>query len=242
MPVPPGAFGPGSERPFAQYFEGESSVRVASIEEIVAWLQTCEYVSDVELFRKRDVWQHPSAFEHLRRGDCEDFALWAWRKLGELGIDADFCVGRVDLDRSAGHRLSARLGGLSHRRNGVSPGARRTDAGADDPSARGRDGPVRAALRREPSIRDPRVRRLRGRIAAHRREPRRSGSRRPEARTDRVARESRGEGRPEILRCRVQPADHGAVTGTRVPQVPRHAGSVPAVDPRSAQGARLRAP
>jgi hypothetical protein len=95
IPVPPGAFGPGSERPFAQYFEGESSVRVASIEEIVAWLQTCEYASDVELFRKRDVWQHPSAFEHLRRGDCEDFALWAWRKLGELGIDADFCVGRV---------------------------------------------------------------------------------------------------------------------------------------------------
>jgi hypothetical protein len=95
IPVPPGAFGPGSERPFAQYFEGESLVRVASIEEIVAWLRTCEYVSDVELFRKRDVWQHPSAFEHRRRGDCEDFALWAWRKLGELGIDADFCVGRV---------------------------------------------------------------------------------------------------------------------------------------------------
>jgi hypothetical protein len=102
MPVPPGAFGPGSERPFAQYFEGESSVRVASIEEIVAWLQTCEYVSDVELFRKRDFWQHPSAFERLRRGDCEDFALWAWRKLGELGIDADFCVGRVvSTDRPA---------------------------------------------------------------------------------------------------------------------------------------------
>jgi hypothetical protein len=95
MPVPPGAFGPGSERPFAHYFEGESTVRVASIEDIVAWLQTCEYVSDVELFRKRDVWQHPSTFESLKRGDCEDFALWAWRKLGELGIDADFCVGRV---------------------------------------------------------------------------------------------------------------------------------------------------
>jgi hypothetical protein len=95
MAIPPGAFGPGSERPFAQYFEGESTVRVASIDEIVAWLHTCEYVSDVELFQKRDVWQHPGAFERLKRGDCEDFALWAWRKLAELGIDAEFCVGRV---------------------------------------------------------------------------------------------------------------------------------------------------
>jgi hypothetical protein len=95
MPVPPSAFGPGSERPFAQYFEGESSVPVTSIQDIVAWLQSCEYVSDTELFQKRDFWQHPRAFEGLRRGDCEDFALWAWRKLGELGIDADFCVGRV---------------------------------------------------------------------------------------------------------------------------------------------------
>ena len=42
MPVPATAFGPGSERPFAQYFEGESRVRVGSIAEIAAWLQTCE--------------------------------------------------------------------------------------------------------------------------------------------------------------------------------------------------------
>ena len=95
MRIPPRAFGSGSERPFAQYFDGPSSVRVTSIEEIVAWLQTCEYVSDAELFHKPDFWQHPGAFESLRRGDCEDFALWAWRKLAELGIDADFCVGRV---------------------------------------------------------------------------------------------------------------------------------------------------
>ena len=45
VPVPARAFGPGSERPFAQYFEGESHVRVGSIEEIAAWLRTCEYVS-----------------------------------------------------------------------------------------------------------------------------------------------------------------------------------------------------
>jgi hypothetical protein len=95
IPVPAGAFGPGSERPFAQYFEGHSAVPVGSIDDVVAWLQTCEYVSDVELFQKRDFWQHPTVFEQCKRGDCEDFALWAWRKLRELGIDAEFCVGRV---------------------------------------------------------------------------------------------------------------------------------------------------
>jgi len=95
MRVPASAFGPGSQQPFAQYFEGESSVRVQSIDDIVAWLQTCEYVTDIELFHERDFWQHPGAFERRRRGDCEDFALWAWRKLAEVGVDADFCVGRV---------------------------------------------------------------------------------------------------------------------------------------------------
>jgi hypothetical protein len=98
MRVPPGAFGPGSQQPFARYLEGESSVRVQSIDDIVAWLQTCEYVTDIELFHARDVWQHPGAFEKRRRGDCEDFALWAWRKLAEVGVDADFCVGRVICD------------------------------------------------------------------------------------------------------------------------------------------------
>jgi hypothetical protein len=102
MRVPARAFGPGSQQPFAAYFEGESSVRVGSLDDIVAWLQTCEYVSDRELFRERDVWQHPRIFEQLRRGDCEDFALWAWRKLAEVGIEAEFCVGRVISDDRPG--------------------------------------------------------------------------------------------------------------------------------------------
>jgi len=93
--VSPGVFGPGSHHPFAEYFDGASGVPVRSIDDIVAWLQTCEYVSDQELFHERDVWQHPAAFEKLRRGDCEDFALWAWRKLAEIGIDAELVVGRV---------------------------------------------------------------------------------------------------------------------------------------------------
>jgi Bacterial transglutaminase-like cysteine proteinase BTLCP len=95
MRVPASVFGPGSQQPFSQYFESPSGVRVQSIDDIVRWLQTCEYVTDLELFQERDYWQDPGMFERLRRGDCEDFALWAWRKLAEIGIDAEFCVGRV---------------------------------------------------------------------------------------------------------------------------------------------------
>jgi transglutaminase-like putative cysteine protease len=98
MRVPARAFGPGSDHPFTDYFEGESRVQVRSIDDIVAFLRTCNYVTDIELFHEADFWQHPRAFEKLRRGDCEDFALWAWRKLAELGIDAELCVGRVICD------------------------------------------------------------------------------------------------------------------------------------------------
>ena len=95
MRVPKTAFGPGSRQDFALYFEGESAVSVRSIDDITSWLLQCEYVSDPELFAKGDFWQHPTVFEQLRRGDCEDFALWAWRKLAEIGMDAEFYVGRV---------------------------------------------------------------------------------------------------------------------------------------------------
>ena len=98
MRVPSSVFGPGSRHPFAEYFEGESRVPVRTVDDIVAWLQSCEYVSDLEMFHEQDFWQHPAAFEQVRRGDCEDFALWAWRKLAELDIDAEFCVGRVICD------------------------------------------------------------------------------------------------------------------------------------------------
>lgn len=101
MAVPPAAFGPGSLSEFPRYFEGKSRVPVASIDDIVAWLGTCEYVSDAEQFHERDVWQEPCAFERRQRGDCEDFALWAWRKLAEIGVDAEFYVGRVKCDGGA---------------------------------------------------------------------------------------------------------------------------------------------
>ena len=59
---------------------------------------------DDRQFGVDDVWQHPCEFERLRQGDCEDYALWAWRKLVELGVDAELVSGRWDVTREdAGH-------------------------------------------------------------------------------------------------------------------------------------------
>lgn len=87
-------FGDGARHGFDWVFEGESTVAVASLDDILDWLTGCQYETDATLFREADYWQHPHTFEQFRRGDCEDYALWTWRKLVELGIDADLVIGR----------------------------------------------------------------------------------------------------------------------------------------------------
>ena len=95
-PIPTQAFGNGSHHDFSWYFEGQSHVAISSIDDICHWLRECEYIHDRVLFLKEDFWQHPITFEQLRKGDCEDHALWAWRKLKELGIPAEFIVGHAN--------------------------------------------------------------------------------------------------------------------------------------------------
>jgi len=109
-PWKPASYSPGhtlfgSKHDFAWYFEGASDVKVTNVEEVLAWLLRCDYASDEELFHESDFWQHPTTFEATRSGDCEDHALWAWRKLSELGLRADFYVGNV---RSEDGSLSGR--------------------------------------------------------------------------------------------------------------------------------------
>jgi hypothetical protein len=87
------AYAAAGRRDPAWYFEGQSTITVGSLEDVSAWLATCGYASDEDLFREADFWQHPCTFEHMRKGDCEDFALWAWRKLVELEYDADLVTG-----------------------------------------------------------------------------------------------------------------------------------------------------
>jgi hypothetical protein len=101
-PIPLSAFGSGCVHDFGWYFEGVSTVRAVSPEEIQRWLCGCRYVPDVELFHEPDFWQHPCTLERLRQGDCEDFALWAWRKLVDTGVEAEFIVGRSAFDPVSG--------------------------------------------------------------------------------------------------------------------------------------------
>jgi hypothetical protein len=102
---PAQSLGRGSVHEFAWYLEGETTVAVASVDDVCAWLLDCEYVCDPELFHEDDFWQHPSTFERLRQGDCEDHAIWAWRKLAELGLEVELMSGtwRPDDSRSGGH-------------------------------------------------------------------------------------------------------------------------------------------
>ncbi len=97
----PQHFGPGSTRAFSWYFAGQSQTGTLSINEICSWLQSCEYVRDQVLFMKRDFWQHPLTFEQIKKGDCEDHALWAWRKLIELDLKAELVVGDTETERHA---------------------------------------------------------------------------------------------------------------------------------------------
>ena len=68
-------FGSGARLDFPKYLSGDSVVAISTFAEIREWLSHCTYESDQVLFNERDFWQHPSTFERLRAGDCEDFAI-----------------------------------------------------------------------------------------------------------------------------------------------------------------------
>jgi hypothetical protein len=108
-------YGSGARLDFARYLDGESLVPVASLEDVQDWLIGCAYEHDEVLFGEADFWQHPSTFERLRAGDCEDHAVWAWRKLIELGYDVDLVAGWCVRDGE----LSGRHAWLLLRREGV---------------------------------------------------------------------------------------------------------------------------
>ncbi|MFN8580577.1 MAG: hypothetical protein U0163_06295 [Gemmatimonadaceae bacterium] len=94
LPLEPplSAFGPGADS-FRQYLTGTSRVPVEWPEDIAGFLRGCQYVSDPDLHGEVDAWLHPLTLELVRAGDCEDFALWAWRKFIELDFAAHFVVG-----------------------------------------------------------------------------------------------------------------------------------------------------
>lgn len=100
-PLP--AFGPGARDEFTRYLEGPSRIVARSPVDVATWLLGCRYAEDLHLHDEVDHWQHPCTFELVRSGDCEDYSLWAWRKLVEARYDAAFVVGMH-------HRPDGRVG------------------------------------------------------------------------------------------------------------------------------------
>jgi len=87
--------GPHPTFPMGRYVSQPLSVQCNTIAELREFLMGCRYVSDKELFGKEEYWQPPEEFEKNRKGDCEDFALWTWRQLLNMGYDVRFVGGRA---------------------------------------------------------------------------------------------------------------------------------------------------
>lgn len=64
------------------------------MEDLRNFLRKCRYVSDEEQFGRADFWMPPDEFERSQKGDCEDFALYAWRQLLSMGFSARFVGGK----------------------------------------------------------------------------------------------------------------------------------------------------
>ncbi len=81
--------------PMLRFLTTPLKMQCSSIAEILQFLRTCKYVPDQEQFNTKDYWLPPEEFETTRKGDCEDFALWAWRQLLRLEIPCRFTVGKA---------------------------------------------------------------------------------------------------------------------------------------------------
>jgi hypothetical protein len=83
-----------SSFPIGRYLSQPLSVECKNLEDLRSFLRKCRYVSDEEQFGIPDFWIPPEEFEKSRKGDCEDFALYAWRQLLSLGYSARFVGGK----------------------------------------------------------------------------------------------------------------------------------------------------
>jgi hypothetical protein len=88
--------------PVGRYFSQPLTASCHSLEDLREFLSQCRYVSDKEQFGKEDYWMPPEDFEQARQGDCEDFALYAWRQLLQMGYEARLVGGTMG-DPRVGH-------------------------------------------------------------------------------------------------------------------------------------------
>ncbi len=90
----------GAYQGFKVHLKDRTEVSVSSVADIIDWLFGCGYRRDFV-----DEWQRPSQFEKTRLGDDEDYALWAWVKLIELGYDAELHLGHGPYSKTRYRRV-----------------------------------------------------------------------------------------------------------------------------------------
>lgn len=88
--------------PIGRYISQPLTVKCNTLEDLRKFLKTCRVMSDKDQFGKDDYWMPPEDFEKSRKGDCDDFAMYAWRQLMEMGYRARFVGGRIG-DSPVGH-------------------------------------------------------------------------------------------------------------------------------------------
>ena len=77
--------------PSLAYLSAPSTVSIATVDELCAWLSAIEYFADVDA--DHPLARDPALFERERRGNCRACSLWAWRKLSELRFDPELVIG-----------------------------------------------------------------------------------------------------------------------------------------------------
>ena len=81
--------------PIGRYLSQPLQVNCTNFKEMQYFLKRCSYISDMKQFGKIDYWMPPEDFEAEKKGDCEDFSLWTWRQLINIGYDSRFVIGRA---------------------------------------------------------------------------------------------------------------------------------------------------
>ena len=78
--------GPHPTFPMGRYVSQPLTVKCNTMREVRKFLASCEYVSDKELFGKKDYWQPPEEFEKRRKGDCEELRLVDLETIAQHGL------------------------------------------------------------------------------------------------------------------------------------------------------------
>jgi hypothetical protein len=105
--------------PFGRYVDRPLTIHCSSLQEVRAFLLGCRQASDQETFGKDDYWLPPDEFEKLRQGDCDDFALWTWRQLMQMGYKARFVVGGLRAYRPTHAWVTFKLGDKNYIADGT---------------------------------------------------------------------------------------------------------------------------